>query len=68
MWVKRNDNNASTWRPASISGDLSLLWDAAAAANNIQMLEADGFQLGTHARVNTSDQTYHYLALRDCGP
>ena len=67
-WVKRNDNSASTWHPASISGDLSLLWDAAAAANNIQMIEADGFQLGTHTRVNTSGQTYHYLALRDCGP
>jgi hypothetical protein len=68
VWVKRDVNNASSWRPASVSGDLSLLWDAAAAANNIQLLEGDGFQLGTHARVNNSGGTYHYLALRDCGP
>jgi hypothetical protein len=66
VWVKRSTTNQSSWRPASVAGDLSLYWSATAdAANRIQALEADGFQVGTADQVNNSSGTYYYLALRD---
>jgi phage protein U len=66
VWVKRDDAQASTWRPASALGDTSLYWSAtAAAADRIQALQADGFQVGTNAQVNTNAMVYYYLALRD---
>ncbi len=69
VWVKRDTTNQSTWRPESVSGDLSLYWSGTAGnPNRIQALEADGFQVGTNAQVNTSGATYHYLALKDGGP
>jgi hypothetical protein len=68
VWVKRDTNNQATWRPASISGDLSLFWSGTAAnSDRIQLLEADGFQVGTDEQVNTT-ATYHYIALKDGGP
>ena len=68
VWIKRSTTNQSAWRPASQAGDLSLYWSATAdAANRIQALEADGFQVGTADQVNNSSGTYYYLALRD-GP
>ena len=66
VWVKRDDSQASTWRPASALGDTSLYWSATAAvADRIQALQADGFQVGTNAQVNTNAMVYYYLALRD---
>jgi hypothetical protein len=66
VWVKRLDTNQGTWRPSSVSGDLSLNFDAQSPGNNrIQALEPDGFQVGTSAQVNTTGATYFYLALRD---
>jgi hypothetical protein len=68
-WVKRDDSQAAVWRPASLSGDATLRWSATAAASNrIQTLQADGFQVGTNAQVNTNGSTYYRLALRDGGP
>jgi len=68
VWVKRDSNNQATWRPASVSGDLSLFWSGTAAnPNRIQLLEPDGFQVGSNEQVNTTD-TYHYIALKDGGP
>ncbi len=66
VWVKRDDAQASVWRPASAAGDTTLYWAATAATTNrIQALQADGFQVGTNAQVNTNGSTYYYLALRD---
>jgi len=66
VWVKRSTTNQSAWRPAGIAGDLSLYWSATAdAANRIQALEADGFQVGSADQVNNSSGTFYYLALRD---
>ncbi|MGB2694964.1 MAG: hypothetical protein WBD55_07225, partial [Dehalococcoidia bacterium] len=60
VWVKRDSGNQSAWRPASTSGQTSLLWDTTVAAtNDIQALETDGFQVGNNARTNTTG-TYHY--------
>jgi hypothetical protein len=66
--VKRDDAQAAVWRPASLSGDATLRWSATAAASNrIQAFQADGFQVGTNAQVNTNGSTYYRLALRDGG-
>ncbi|MCJ7492297.1 MAG: hypothetical protein MUP15_09155 [Dehalococcoidia bacterium] len=68
-WIKRDDSQAAVWRPASLSGDATLFWgNTAAASNRIQELQADGFQVGTNAQVNTNGSTYYRLALRDGGP
>jgi hypothetical protein len=68
-WVKRDDAQAAVWRPLSAAGDSTLYWGAtAAAANLIQALQADGFQVGTNATVNTNGSLYYRLALRDGGP
>jgi hypothetical protein len=68
-WIKRSDAQASVWRPQIVSGDATLFWTATAAASDrIQALQADGFQVGTNAQVNTNLSTYYRLALRDGGP
>ena len=66
VWVHRDSTNPGVWRSSSMSGDLTQLWTASAgAANKIQALEANGFQVGTHDHVNNSAGTYEYLALKD---
>jgi uncharacterized membrane protein len=68
-WVKRDDAQAAVWRPLSAAGDRTLYWAATAeTTNRIQALQADGFQVGTNAQVNTNLSIYYYLALRDGGP
>ena len=45
------------------STDVSLYFTATAAANNrIQALQADGFQVGTNATVNSNTVVYSYMA------
>ena len=36
--------------------------DPAAGANSLNSLDADGFTVGSHAQVNSSGITYHYIA------
>ncbi len=58
--------NAAAHRPASIEAgvDLSLAVNTKPPeANNIQALEANGFQVGTHSRVNANGQNYVWLAF-----
>jgi hypothetical protein len=51
-------------RPASLSGDSTLHFDATAnGTNRIQSLLSNGFQLGTDFSVNANTIAYHYLAL-----
>lgn len=53
-------------RPATLSGDSTLRFGAVAnAANVIQLLQSDGFQLGTDTTVNATGIAYRYLAVRD---
>jgi len=70
--VRADDNTTgrpAVARPASLAADSSLLFTAtAAAANQIQALQAGGFQLGTSANVNANAVTYYYLALRSSAP
>jgi hypothetical protein len=68
LWIRRDDGVPSVWRPESLSGDATLYWDnTAAQSNRIQALQADGFQVGTHAQVNNGSSTYYRLALQDGG-
>ena len=65
-WVKRDDAQAAVWRPLSAAGDRTLYWSATASTTDrIQALQADGFQVGMNAQVNTNGSTYYRLALRD---
>ena len=69
VWVKRDDTKPSTWRPASVAGDSTLYWKAQVPqADRIQVLEADGFQVGANDEVNKGGKPHYYLALRDGGP
>jgi len=68
-WIKRSNSSQGVWRPASLSGDATLYWNnTASGSNRIQALQADGFQVGANAQVNTNGSTYYRLALRDGGP
>jgi hypothetical protein len=68
VWVKSDAGSPSVFRPASLAGDASLQFNAAAANNEIQSLLADGFQVGTANFVNTNGAAYYYLAIEDPGP
>lgn len=67
VWVKLNvDSFAMVMRFADQVGDSSSLASAAAAAaNRIQALEADGFQVGTENTVNSDTFTYYAAAFKD---
>lgn len=52
-------------RSSAMDGDVTLPFaDAGAKPNYIQALEADGFQVGDNATVNTVGMTYHYVAWK----
>jgi hypothetical protein len=65
--IRANDTvtgRPAVHRPASLAGDNSLFFaGAAAAADRIQALQADGFQLGASGNVNATTIAYHYLAV-----
>lgn len=53
-------------RSSTMTGDISFEFDiSASATNQIQALQADGFQVGTDGRVNTSGTVYHYVAWNE---
>lgn len=63
--VKRSGATGGTWRTSSHVGDASSLFAANAdAANDIQLLNSDGFQIGTAANVNTAANIYWYFAFK----
>jgi hypothetical protein len=67
--VQRQDANQSAWwRSADMSAGTSLLVTGGSAADRIQALEADGFQVGTNAAVNATGGTYYALCLRSLPP
>jgi hypothetical protein len=56
-------------RPSALAGDSTLFFTATAASNNqIQALQASGFQVGTSGNVNANGVTYHSLAVRSSAP
>ena len=67
LLARANDTATSRralWRTSSLSGDATLSFTGTAnAANLIQALQTDGFQVGTDGNVNASAITYHLLAV-----
>ena len=52
-------------RPASLTGDSSLQFaNLANAADLIQGLQVNGYQVGADCKVNTSGKAYHWMAFR----
>ncbi len=63
--IKRNSTTAGTFRSSAHSGDLSSLFSAGSdAANIVQSLGAEGFEVGTNAAVNTSGSLYRWFAFK----
>jgi uncharacterized repeat protein (TIGR01451 family) len=64
--IKADATQNAVARSATFTGDTSkdLGGATAVAANLIQALQADGFQVGNDARVNGNGTTYHYVAFR----
>jgi hypothetical protein len=70
VMIRANDttlSRPSVQRPSSLAGDTSTRFDSTAnAANQIQALQATGFELGTDAAVNSVlTSAYHYLAVKN---
>ena len=57
----------SSLRTSAMSAGDAIAIVGGTYTDGIQSLDADGFTIGTHARVNTSAATYHWLAVRDNG-
>jgi hypothetical protein len=55
------------WRCSGVTNDSSFLFTGLGQTyqNEIQVLSADGFQIGTYVQVNTDTKVYHYLAIKD---
>lgn len=63
--TKRNSTTGGAFRTSAHSGDLSSFFAATAeAANNIQVLNPDGFQIGTGTNVNAAASLYHYFGFK----
>lgn len=66
--IKADAATAAAHKPASDgnSTDETLSFtNVANFANGIQNLQSGGFQVGTHASVNTNNVTYFYMAFKD---
>lgn len=65
VWVKRNGNSLGVWYSSSMPSDNSQYFSATApAANLIQALLTNGFQVGSDPTVNASGNTYFYVAFK----
>ena len=67
--VKSAGGDSGVYRPASLAGDLAIRSSGSgtAEANRIQVLQADGFQVGTDQLVNKSGTTFYWVALGAAG-
>ncbi|MFA5183140.1 MAG: Ig-like domain-containing protein [Syntrophales bacterium] len=64
--IKSTGANLGVFRTSAIAGDATAYFSLTAdTADRIQSLEADGFQIGTNAEVNTAGATYFYLAYKN---
>ena len=66
-WTKHTGANQGVNRYSHQTGDLSNTFQGTGAANVIQALNSTGFQVGSHAYVNTNGsgtQNYGYLNLK----
>jgi hypothetical protein len=70
VWIKNAtaSEQYAVFRQHSQLGDLSdgmYAHDGPTGPDLVQVLQADGFQVGTNAAVNATGNTYHYMAFRD---
>ena len=64
--IKRDGASVGVWKPSSLAGDSTLYFNnVAAAADRIQALNADGFQVGADADVNLAANTYYWFAFAE---
>lgn len=64
-FMKIEGANSAALRVSTMQGDLSSTFsNGALAANLVQAFEADGFQVGTNAAVNTDTSIYNGIALK----
>jgi hypothetical protein len=62
--IKGDSNAIGVHRSAQVAGDTTLRFTSTSSiANSIQLLQPDGFQLGTDSTVNGSGTTYYYVAF-----
>lgn len=65
VWIKGDTNQNPSTRTTEVSGDNSWHFAGVAdAADEIQNLQSNGFQLGTSARVNTNGMSYFFTAFK----
>jgi hypothetical protein len=64
--VKGDTGQTAAIRTSTMSGDAAkpMTGNTALTANVIQSLNADGFQVGTNGRVNTTGVSYEWMAFR----
>ena len=68
VMMKRNSTTAGTFRTSEHSGDLGSFFLATAdATNTVQVLNSDGFQIGSSANVNAAAGLYNYFGFKN-GP
>lgn len=64
--VKGNSYEPAVWRSSAMSGDISsFLTSSYPAADYIQALSSNGFQIGTGASVNSLLDQYHWFAFKE---
>ena len=67
VWIYRADSDVGTFKYWASPADSAIKFQGsngfgALAANNIQALESDRFQIGTDSRVNYSGSPYYWVA------
>ncbi len=62
--VKGDTAQSGCYRYSDGTSDNSYLFTGATATDHIQELVSTGFQVGTHARVNSDGITYYYFAFK----
>lgn len=67
--IKGDTTKYAVWCSSAMTvGDSAFFADNLAHfTDSIQLLEADGFQIGTNDKVNTNTVAYHWIAFRDNG-
>lgn len=68
VWIKKDGSDNPVFRTSDMVGDSASHFPALAdAANEIQNLQSNGFQLGTSSRANASGSDYYFAAFKKLG-
>lgn len=64
--IKTADATEGVWRTSSMAGDLTAFFSATGeSTNNIQAINAGGFQVGTSASVNAASAVHWWFAFKN---